>query len=157
MTAAAEAERLTITDIASRLRVTRQTVYNWRDAGCPLDEGIPAIRDWLKQRNDARDPEEDDAKARLILAQAEKTEQEALSRRLDNEEREKATINRQQALLEFKETVHWLRAQWLAFPDELITELPAEARQVCYDAAKRKVEVMLRKLSQWKPESLRDA
>ncbi|MBC8408042.1 MAG: helix-turn-helix domain-containing protein [Rhodobacteraceae bacterium] len=53
---------LTTKEVCSRLKVTRQTLYNWRNEGCPvyfsskktIRYDIISVMRWLRKRSDSK-------------------------------------------------------------------------------------------------------
>lgn len=70
--------------LAQRCRVSRQTVYNWRDAGCPVEDGYEAVKKWLKARRNRKNADSTTALARRRHAEAVIAEEKARALKREN-------------------------------------------------------------------------
>src|SRR5687768_4034961 len=102
MTVASESEPLTMAGLAAHYGVSRQTIYNWKNANCPVQHGLEAIDRWLE----ANRPDEEDAtdlREQKLKWQVVKTRAEAEAKELDNAERRGELVGRTEIVQEFAE------------------------------------------------------
>lgn len=82
--------------LAEHYGVSRQTIYNWKDAGCPVNEGPEWIDAWLEENRNT-EPEPGDLKEQLLKAQIGDVLEAQRKKRLANDEREGLTVSREDA------------------------------------------------------------
>lgn len=148
MTSAVATERVNIKELAFRLRVSRQTIYNWRDAGCPIEEGIEAIKAWLAERRE-EDDSDDELSQRLKLAEVLKAEEDARKKRLDNDTKEGALEYREDVIQRESERLLRIKHRLESVPDEIRNEFPAEFRDLAQQLVADKIHLLLTEMSHW--------
>ncbi len=129
MTVVAETEAPKITELAAHYDVSRQTIYTWRDKGCPVRAGVEAIDRWLQEQRPDPAKAKGPLQEQLLEAQIEKALQEARAKRLKNDLLEGLLVNSEDASQHVAETLTILNARLEQIPDELRKELPADYRE----------------------------
>ena len=137
-------------ETAQTLRVTPQTLYNWRNAGCPVDEGIVAIRAWLSTKGEAKS-DASDLKERKLLAECIKIEAEAEAKELANQIARSEVANVEDMTAELAERLIHMKAMHESMIDEIAKESPQESRVRMRAIAKETSDRCLRKIANWKP------
>jgi phage terminase Nu1 subunit (DNA packaging protein) len=131
MTCVAETEAPTVTALAEHYDVSRQTIYTWRDKGCPIRAGVEAIDRWLQDHRPDPAKPKGPLQEQLLQAQIEKTIQEARAKQLKNDQTEGLLGNMDDMAQEVAEVLTVLNARLEQIPDEARKELPAEYRDAC--------------------------
>lgn len=152
MTVACEPESLTVVALAAHYGVSRQTIYNWRDAGCPIGAGLPEIDAWLDAN---RSPELSglDLKEAKLRGQVFKLQEEIREKRLDNDKKEGLLYEAKLVEQNVAELTGMIRHRMETIADELETEWPPEVRQVVTERLRDKIHLILTEMSQWRMET----
>jgi phage terminase Nu1 subunit (DNA packaging protein) len=147
-----ESEPKTIVGLADHFRVSRQTIYNWQKAGCPVDGGIAAIEAWLA---DNRPSEESSGSLReqKLRSQIEKLREEVEEKRIKNARERGELVSRDEIVQEFAEFLSQAAPLLEAFVDEVSKAAPQELRVTVHEIAQHHVYLFKRKLSAWRPGS----
>ncbi len=114
-----------IARLAMEVGVSRQTLYTWKDEGCPVDNGADAVREWRTHHHPPPTSGSELtklARARLIDAQSYAQEQKNLER--DGELVDRETVAQ---IMVLAASIYTSRAEQLA--DEARKELPIECRE----------------------------
>jgi uncharacterized protein YPO0396 len=129
MAVLSDSETLNVTQLAAHYDVSRQTIYTWRDKGCPIRAGVEAIDRWLEtQRPDPAKPK-GPLQEQLLAAQIEKTIEEARAKRQKNDERDGLLMDSEEVAQQVAEALTILSARFEQLPDEARKELPQEIRE----------------------------
>ena len=122
-------ESPTVTSLAKHYDVSRETIYNWRDRGCPIRAGVEAIDRWLEDHRPDPSKPKGPLQEQLLSAQIEKTLEEARAKRQKNDERDGLLIDQEDAAQQVAEILTILTARLEQIPDEARKELPADCRE----------------------------
>ncbi len=148
MTVAVEAQPRNVARLAMELAVSRQTLYTWEKEGCPLVEGVEAVREW---RSIHKSHESSTLKQQQEMARLRKWEADARAIELDNMEREGMLVPRDEVVAEFAEILIHAKALIESMVDEVCKEVPQMLRVTVRTIVREAVDRFFRKLSQWRP------
>jgi phage terminase Nu1 subunit (DNA packaging protein) len=137
------AEVPTQNELATALKVSRQTLCNWREAGAPiadacqlpLADAIALLDGWRKNNkrprfwSEAEADEDGTLQERLIASQIRKHKADAVSKELKNAERQGELMDAEEAAQQVAIVLSVLMARLEQIPDEVRKELPLELRE----------------------------
>jgi phage terminase Nu1 subunit (DNA packaging protein) len=146
MTVVAERPPRNIARLAMEIGVSRQTLYTWGNEGCPLDDGVDAIREWRTEHHPPPRAIADQAK----LARARLADAQAYAQEQKNLERDGQLLDAEDANLAVSELCNLIRARLEAIPNDLQTEWPPEVRQQVTERLSDKIHLILTEMSQWR-------
>lgn len=135
-----------VTDLAEHFNCSRQTLYNWKAAGCPLDQGEDAITAWLA----ANRPAEESLVKQLQRAKLAEIEERTRAARLANDEQEGALVSLEAVRLETNELIGLIRHRLESIAAEIMNEFPADYKATAYQLVDHKIHMLLIEMSQFK-------
>ena len=139
----------TVTELAEIFEVSRQTIYNWRDAGCPIERGKDAIAVWVKENR----PSESPTQERLLMARIRKLEAEADRTELENRVARGELVKRDAVERWLSQFCSATRAIIESWPDTVVTEIPGTHRAIVYEILSENCRLLLVTLADM-PEEL---
>src|SRR5262245_53229829 len=141
-------------ELAAAVGVSRRSLSGWIAEGCPSDSP-EAVQLWRENnklpRPGAKPSSDETSQARLLRAQADKTEADAEARRIKNLQLRGELVERAEIIREFAEFLVAAKPILDAIPDDIATEAPQDMRARMHGIAKAAVDRCLLKLSQWQP------
>jgi phage terminase Nu1 subunit (DNA packaging protein) len=144
MTVVAEPEALSMNALAEHFGVSRQTIYNWKDAGCPVKGGVEAIEQWLQDRRPDPSKPKGPLQEQLLQAQIEKTLEEARAKRLKNDVSDGLLVDQQDAAQQVAEAMTILSARLTQLPDWVRREASADERDRLAGGLDEQIHLALR-------------
>lgn len=155
---------MTPTELADALGRTEQTITGYIRRGMPC-ETVEQAREWILAniRNngpptigeraagitsrtiDRKDLDEEEQRAKIA-----KTWEEERAKRLKNDQLEGRLYDADDVELNVAELTGMIRGELESWPDHLQNEWPAELRGLATELLKHKVELLLRRMSQWR-------
>ena len=117
----------------------------------PLDEIARWRIQYERERKSSRqiDPEQQDLKSRLELAEVLKAEADASLKELKLQLESGELVNREEAIATMEEMFHRVRARMESIPQELGTTFPPEMRSDLIADLRHKVRLVLREMEGW--------
>ena len=149
------AKPVNIFDLSRKLRVSRQTLYNWRDEGCPLDEGEEAVMAWVaarKQLKEQESEEADDLKERKLRAECAKLEAEAEAKELKNAIARGEVMNTDTTMQAVRSMIAVVKIRFEDIPLRLQMEFPPDSRDYWTERLADEIRLALVEMSQQKIE-----
>jgi len=137
-----------IRKLALDLGTSRQTLYTWQKEGCPLDQGLEAVKEWRNKHK--TNGEEATHYARLQAAKERKLLAEALAKETENLRRAGQYYRAEDVELAAIELTSIIRNRLEAAPNEIVQELPVEVRQTILELLQNKVHLILTEMSSWR-------
>lgn len=141
-----------VSDLAEHFSVSRQTVYNWRTAGCVIDQGEDVITAWLAEHR----PEEESLAKQIQRAKLAKINHEAELASLDVQVRKGKLISTEAVRRFLNAWVHHQRGMMELWPDEFVTEVPSNLRATIHELLTDKVRTALMALANMPAEVWED-
>jgi phage terminase Nu1 subunit (DNA packaging protein) len=143
----------TMTELAETFGIARSTLYTWKAAGCPIDQGEEAITAWLQEHR----PEEESLAKLIQRAKLAQIEENTRAARLKNDTEEKRLVDLTDVQTEVSELVLMVKTRLEQIPNDLIGEMPADVRAKVHEIATTRIELTLTEMSQWRPTSFTPA
>ena len=150
----------TLDELAAAMNppVNVRTLKGWKARGCPCTS-IDAVKKWHanhvrpRKGGPAGPKTESDKRAeslqlRTLTAEAEKAEEDARGKKMENDKRAGLLVEKSEVIREAAEVFAAMRAILEAFPDAAAKEVPQQQRARIYDVARNTIDKTLRKLSQ---------
>jgi phage terminase Nu1 subunit (DNA packaging protein) len=146
MTQVAMSKDLTVTALSKHYEVSRQTIYNWQKAGCPLDS-IDAIDAWRKEHQQPTNV--GSLSEQLYREKIRKTREEADRTALENRKSRGELLDAYVVNQWIAGHVIRLKERLQTVPIEFATELPGEMRGTGHEVASRFIDRLLNELASW--------
>lgn len=148
------AKQPTLDELAQAMDVNVRTLKGWKARGCPC-HSLPAVRQWHANHVLPRkggpgkkpDARVDSLQLRIMQAEAEKAEEDARGKKMENDRKAGTLMDKQQLVRETAELFVEMRAILESIPDAATKEVPQQYRARIYDVERNKVDGALRKLA----------
>ena len=155
--------------LADGLGISRQALRGWQAndnapieeaLALPVNEGVALLRKWRannKRPAPGINSKPESLRERLLLAQCERTEQQARSEQLANDQVEGRLVDRESAEFDLAAALSILRCRFEELSEYVANEFGGDVRYKVRDLVEGRVHLFLQELSRTKIETLSES